>query len=166
MGLWVMGRSQSAATPYNELVSIGPLPADYGVISRRSQLQQITRTMTAGNGNLALNDAILAAYKTMTHTYKPNYANAVLVLTSGVDNAPGDMSTSRLLAQLRGLYNASRKVELVILMFGQRGNFAALQQVAAATNGVAYQVSNPAEVGKIFIEAVSQRMCNQGCAAP
>jgi len=166
MGLWVMGRSQSAASPYTELVSIGPLPADYGVLSRRTQLQQINQTLNAGNGVLALHDAILAAYKTMTRTYKANYANAVLVLTSGVDSAPGDMPLSKLVTQLRGLYNSSRKVELVILMFGQRGNYAAIQQIVAATNGVSFQISNPAEVGKVFIEAVSQRMCNQGCIAP
>ena len=166
MGLWEMGQAQSAANPYNQLVSIGPLPAAYGVISRRAQLQQINQTLKAGNGVLALNDAILAAYQAMTRTYKPNYSNAVLVLTAGVDNAPGDMSLSRLLTQLRRLYDPSRKVELVILMFGQRGDFAKLQQIAAATSGVAYQVSNPSEVGKIFFEAVSQRLCDQGCSAP
>jgi Mg-chelatase subunit ChlD len=166
MGLWEMGTGQSAAKAYTPLVSIGPLPADYGVISRRSQLQQINRTLTAGNGTLALNDAILAAYKTMTQTYKPNYVNAVLVLTAGVDNAPGDMSLTKLLAELRRLYNPNRKVELVILMFGQRGNFGRMQQIAAATSGVAYQISNPSEVGKVFFEAVSQRMCDQGCTLP
>lgn len=166
MGLWEMGQGATAAPPFNQLVSIGPLPADYGVISRRAQLQEINQTLKAGNGVLALHDAILAAYKTMSRTYAPNYVNAVLVLTSGVDNAPGDMSLGKLLAQLRGLYNSSRKVELVILMFGQRGDYRAIQQIAASTNGVAYQVSNPADVGKIFIEAVSQRMCNQGCVAP
>jgi Ca-activated chloride channel family protein len=166
MGLWEMGKSRSAASPYTELVSIGPLPADYGVISRRAQLQQITQTLAAGNGALALNDAILAAYKKMTQTYAPNYSNAVLVLTSGVDSAPGDMPLGRLITQLHGLYNSSRKVELVIIMFGQRGNYTALQEIAASTGGVAYRITNPTEVGKIFIEAVSQRMCAQGCATP
>jgi Ca-activated chloride channel homolog len=166
MGLWEMGASQSAAKPYTQLVSIGPLPADYGVISRRAQLQEINRTLTAGNGFLALNDAILAAYKTMTRTYQPSYVNAVLVLTAGVGNAAGDMPLGRLLTELRALYNPNHKVELVILMFGQRGNFAKLQQIAAATNGVAYQISNPSEVGKVFFEAVSQRLCDQGCPAP
>jgi Ca-activated chloride channel family protein len=166
MGLWEMGKYRSAATPYVQLVSVGGLPAADGVITRRAQLQQITETLHAGNGVLALNDAVLAAYKNMTQTYAPNYANAVLVLTSGVDNAPGDMSTSALIAQLRALYNPSRKVELVIIVFGQHGNFTALKQVAGATGGVAYQITNPAEVGKIFIEAISQRMCDQGCAAP
>ena len=51
-------------------------------------------------------------------------------------------------------------------MFGQQGDFTALQQIAAATGGVAYQITNPAEVGKIFIEAIAQRICDQGCAVP
>jgi hypothetical protein len=166
MGLWEMGQSRSVSQPYKELVSIGPLPADYGVITRRTQLQQLTYTLTAGNGTLALHDAILAAYTRMTETYAPNYANAVLVLTSGVDSARGDMSLGSLLTKLRSLYNPGKKVELVVIMIGQQGSFSALQQIAAATGGVAYQITNPAEIGKIFIEAISQRMCDQGCAAP
>jgi Ca-activated chloride channel homolog len=166
MGLWEMGRSASASPPYAQLVSIGALPADYGIFTRRAQLQQLTNTIKAGDGVLALHDAILAAYKEMAGTYAPNYANAVLVLTSGVDSARGDMSLASLLPKLRSLYNPGKKVELVIIMFGSQGNFRALQQIAAATNGVAYQITNPAEVGKIFIEAVSQRMCTSGCAAP
>ncbi|HEY2076667.1 MAG TPA: hypothetical protein VGH53_10040, partial [Streptosporangiaceae bacterium] len=106
------------------------------------------------------------AYEEMTKTYAPNYSNAVLVLTAGVDSARQDLSLSALLTKLRKLYNPSKKVELVILMFGRQGDFSALQQIANATGGVAFQVTNPAEIGKIFIEAVSQRMCAQGCAAP
>ncbi len=41
-----------------------------------------------------------------------------------------------------------------------------MQEIANATGGVAYQISDPAEVGKIFIEAIAHRMCDQGCAAP
>jgi Ca-activated chloride channel homolog len=166
MGLWEMGVDRSLAKPYVQLVPIGPLPADLGLITRREQLQQITETLTTGTGTLALNDAILDAYKYMTASYAPNYVNAVLVLTSGVDSAHGDMPLGSLLNQLRGLYNPSRKVEIVVLMFGQQGNFTALQEIADATGGVAYQVSNPAEVGKIFIEAIAHRMCDLGCVAP
>lgn len=166
LGLWEMGQSSSASTPYRQLVSIGPLPADYGVFTRRTQLEQLTYTLKARNGVLALHDAILAAYKQMTATYAPNYSNAVLVLTSGVDSARGDMSLSSLLSSLRSLYNPGKKVEIVVIMIGSQGNFSALQQIASATGGVAYQITNPYEIGKIFIEAVSQRLCDQGCAAP
>ena len=102
----------------------------------------------------------------MTATYAPNYSNAVIVLTSGVDSAPGDMQLDTLLSKLRALYNANRKVEIVVIMFGQQGNFTALQEIATATGGVAYQISNPAEVGQIFIEAMAQRICGQGCPSP
>jgi Ca-activated chloride channel family protein len=166
MGLWEMGAGNPVSKPYTQLVSIGPLPADYGVITRRTQLQELNSTLPIGHGTLALHAAILAAYRKMTQTYAPSYSNAVLVLTAGVDSAPGDLSLSSLVTKLRKLYNPSKKIELVILMFGRRGNFTAMQQIANATGGVAYQVSNPAEIGKIFIEAVSQRMCAQGCAAP
>lgn len=166
MGLWEIGRSRSLSQPFNQLVSIGALPADYGVITRRAQLQQIIETLNPGTGTLALNDAILAAYRNMTSTYAPSYANAVLVLTSGVDSAHGDMPLSALLTKLRALYSPGKKVEIVVLMLGQKGNFTALQEIATATGGVAYQISNPAEVGKIFIEAIAHRMCDQGCAAP
>jgi len=166
MGLWEMGQSGSASTPYKQLVSIGPLPADYGVVTRRTQLEQLTYTLKAGNGVLALHDAILAAYKQMTDTYTPNYSNAVLVLTSGVDSARGDMSLSSLVSELHSLYNPGKKVEIVVLMVGTQGNLSAMQQIASATDGAAYQITNPLEIGKIFIEAVSQRLCTQGCAAP
>jgi Ca-activated chloride channel homolog len=167
MGMWEMGANgNSASNPYTPLVPIGPLPADYGVITRRTQLQELNLTLPLGHGTLALHSAILDAYEEMTRTYAPNYSNAVLVLTAGVDSARGDLPLNTLVSKLKALYNPNKKVELVILMFGQQGNFAALQEIANATSGVAYQVSNPAEIGKIFIEAVSQRMCNEGCAAP
>jgi Ca-activated chloride channel homolog len=166
MGLWEMGESRSVSRPYKQLVSIGALPADYGVITRRTQLQLLTLKLKAGNGKLALHDAILGAYKYMTATYAPNYSNAVLVLTSGVDSARGDMPLASLLSELRSLYNPSKKVELVILMVGQQGDFSALQEIADAAGGAAYPITNPTEIGKIFIEAISQRICDQGCTPP
>jgi hypothetical protein len=55
---------------------------------------------------------------------------------------------------------------VIILMFGTEGNFTAMKEIADATGGAAYQVSNPNEIGKIFIEGVSRRMCDLGCVAP
>ena len=166
MGLWEIGRNSSASDPYSQLVSVGALPADVGLLSRRVQLQQIIQTLGTGTGNLALNKAILDAYSAMIKTYAPNYANAVLVLTSGVDTASGDISLHALLTRLRQLYNPARKVEIVLIMFGHQGNFSALQSIADATGGAAYQISDPQQVGKIFIEAIAHRICDQGCPAP
>jgi hypothetical protein len=67
------------------------------------------------------------------------------------------MSASSLLAQLHKLSNPNRKVEVIVLDFGPQ-NFAALQQIAAATGGSAFQVTNPAQIGQVFLEAVSLRV--------
>jgi Ca-activated chloride channel homolog len=163
MSLWETPDSQSASVPYRDLVTMGPLPATYGLITRREQLQEIIQTLTTTSRHpLHLYDTILAAYKQMTATYAANYSNAVLVLTAGVDQ-PGDMKLTSLLTRLHALNNPNRKVEIVILQFGQAGDFSAMKEIAASTDGVAYQILNPVEIGKIFIEAIAHRMCDEGC---
>jgi Ca-activated chloride channel homolog len=158
MGVWLIGKSSSVSQPYAEAVPIGPLSANIGVLSRRAYIDQIDVTATTSpSGSLALNDAILDAYKKMSASYASQYVNAVIVLTAGAD-AHGDMSASSLVAQLQKLYNPNRKVEVIILQFGAQGNFQAMQQIAAATGGAAFQVTNPAEIGQVFVEAVSQRV--------
>jgi Ca-activated chloride channel homolog len=158
MGLWDIGKSSSVSQPYTSVVPIGPLSANIGVLSRRAYIEQIDATATTSpSGSLALYDAILDAYQKMSASYAPQYVNAVIVLTAGAD-AHGDMPASSLLAQLQKLYNPNRKVEIVVLDFGPQSTFSALQQIAAATGGAAFQVTNPAEIGQVFVEAVSQRV--------
>ena len=42
-----------------------------------------------------------------------------------------------------------------------------MQQIAAAGGGAAYQVTDPAQVGKVFFEALARRIClTSGCACP
>jgi len=167
MGMWEIGaHGNSASKPYTQLVTVGPLPADYGVVTRRSQLEEMNSNLPLGNGQLALHDAILDAYKEMTKTYAPKYSNAVLVLTAGVDSARNDMPLSTLLNKLSALFNPSKKVAIVILMFGRQGDFSAMKQIANATGGAAFQVTNPAEVETIFIEGISTKICTQDCPAP
>jgi Ca-activated chloride channel homolog len=165
MGLWEAPDSLDPAKPYLSLVPLGPLPAALGVITRRAQMQEVDATLRPDNNPLHLNDAILAAYQSMTAAYSANYSNAVLVLTAGVD-AKGDMALGSLLAKLKSLYNPSRKVEIVILQFGDQGSSAPLQAIANATGGGFYQITSPSQVAKVFIEAISQRMCDQGCSLP
>jgi Bacterial extracellular solute-binding protein len=166
MGTWEMGQSQSVAEPYKQMVPLGPLPADLGLINRRAQLVELSNTLTTSKGRLALHDAILAGYEYLTKTYVPNYSNAELVLTAGVDSAPGDMPLNALLSKLRALFNPSRKVEIVVIQFGKRGDFSALTKIADAAGGVAYRINSPTDVGRIFIKAISHRLCVQGCLIP
>ena len=111
----------------------------------------------------ALYGSILAGYKQMTATYQPRYANAVLVMTAGIDNAPGDISAATLIKDLRKLYNPNRRVEIITLVLGKATGFSALQQISAATGGQAYLITNPTQVTSVFFNAIARRICNPTC---
>jgi von Willebrand factor type A domain len=168
MGLWEFADHVSGGLPYRQLVPVGPLPEALGLISRRQQIEQFdTTAKPLASAPAALDQTILAAYQQMVASYQPKYTNAVIVLTAGVDNAPGDTSPAALASKLHALYNPSRPVELIIVMVGSKGNLAAMQQIAAAGGGAAYPVTDPTQIGKVFFAAVSRRICQGGsCGAP
>jgi hypothetical protein len=165
MGLWESPDASSAADSYKTLVPVGPLPAAFGIFTRREEMAQIDLGVTPTDNPMHLNDTILAAYKLMTSSYAPNYSNAVVLLTAGID-ASGDMKLAALLSQLKSMYNPAKKVEIVIIQFGSVGNFTAMQDIANATGGAAFQITNPDQIAQVFIEAISDRVCDQGCEAP
>ena len=82
--------------PYKQLVSVGPLPAPLGLITRRQQITQETGLgKPVAGAPAALYGSILAGFKQVTSTYQSRYDNAVLVMTAGMDNAPGDIMPRR-----------------------------------------------------------------------
>ena len=166
MGGWEFADKLNGSLPYKQLIPVGPLNGELGLISRRASFQQVNSSLRPlPDTPAALNQTILAAYKQMTATYLPNYSNAIVVMTAGVDNAPRDMPVAMLVRKLRALYNPSRPVELLIIMMGNRGNFSQLEQVAAAGGGAAYPVTNPTQIGDVFFEAFARRICqSDGCA--
>jgi hypothetical protein len=167
MGGWEFADKLNGSLPYKQLIPVGPLNGELGLISRRASFQQINLSLhPLPNTPAALNQTILASYKQMNATYLPNYSNAIVVMTAGVDNAPGDIPVATLVRKLRALYNPSRPVELLIIMMGSRGDFPQLQQIAAAGGGAAYPVTNPTQIGEVFLEAFARRICQSGgCAS-
>jgi Ca-activated chloride channel family protein len=166
MGEWQVASHMPGGLPYRELVPVGPLPADLGLITRRQELEHIDEQLTPARKPLALYDTILAAYKQMRASYKPSYSNAVIVLTAGIDDPQVDMSPAQLVSKLHHLFNPNRKVEIVVLMIGRDGNFTALRQIADATGGIAFDITSPGQVAKAFIEGFSHRLCDTKCVAP
>jgi Ca-activated chloride channel family protein len=163
IGLWEIA-DDFGGKPYQQMVSLGPLPQQLGLITRRQQLQQIDRVLGPNNQPLQLNDAILAGYQAVTARYQRNYGNALIVLTAGVDNGAGDLPTAALVARLRKLFNPDDPVQIVIVQIGTAGNLTALQQIAAVTGGAAFEVTSPADIGTVFIEAFSHRLCDPSCS--
>jgi Ca-activated chloride channel homolog len=161
MAVWQIGKSSSVQQPYDQVVSMGPLSSSVGLLNRRVDIDEIlSSTTTSPGGKLALDDSILDAYRQMQTSYQSRYFNGVIVLTAGVDTAPGDMSASALVAELHKLYNPNRQIPITILDFGNQAAFSVLQQIASASGptGAAFLVTNPAQVGQVFLQAVSLRI--------
>jgi hypothetical protein len=163
MGDWAFASHLDGNLPYKQLVSVGPLPAPLGLITRRQQVAAVAKTGKPVPLPAALYGSILAGFKQMTSTYQARYDNAVLVMTAGVENAPGDISAPQLIRQLHTLYNPKRRVEIIIIKFGNAGDFNSLQQIASATGGQAYNITNPAQISKVFFSAIARRLCSPNC---
>ncbi|MGD0928925.1 MAG: substrate-binding domain-containing protein [Streptosporangiaceae bacterium] len=163
MGDWAFASHLDGNLPYKQLVSVGPLPAPLGLITRRQQVAAVAKTGTTVPYPAALYGSILAGFKAMTSSYQARYDNAVLVMTAGVDNAPGDISAPDLIRQLRTLYNPKRRVEIIVIKFGDAGDFNTLQQIASATGGQAYDITNPTQISKVFFSAIARRLCSPNC---
>lgn len=167
LGLWTFADHMQAGRPYRQLVTVGPLPESVGVISRRADLLRINAALKPdGGGHVALYGTILDAYKYMQQTYQPKYFNTVVVLASGQEKAPGDISAADLIRQLAKLSNSPRKVAVIIIAFSPAADFPVLRKIANTTGGQAYQITDPSQVGRVFYQALAHRLCEHGCVAP
>jgi hypothetical protein len=165
IGVWAFASHLHGSLPYKQIMPVGPIQSSFGLITRRKQIQRFAAAGTTVPAGAALYGTILAAYKTLAASYQPGYVNAVIVLTAGVENAPGDISGARLVHELSRLYDRRRRIQIIVIMLGRAGNFPVLQQVAAATHGKAYQVTKPGQVGSIFYHAFGRRICAPNCPA-
>jgi Ca-activated chloride channel homolog len=167
VGLWEFASHLNGKLPYRQLVTVGPLQASLGLITRRDDLQKITAAVLTVRGtDTALYGSILDAYTYMEQTYNKKFVNSVVVLTSGQENAPGDISGADLISKLTKLDSSAHKVNVIIIVFGSSPHFAELKQIAQTTGGQAYQITSPAQIGKVFFRALAHRLCQSGCVAP
>jgi hypothetical protein len=167
IGLWEFANNLPHGLPYKQLVPVGPLPENLGLISRRAQLMRINGTLSpTGGPQVALYGTILAAYKYMQKSYKPRFFNTVIVLASGLDNAPGDLTAHELVHRLRMLNNSSNKVAVIIISFSPSADFPTLKKIALATGGQAYRITDPSRVAQVFYQALAHRLCGLSCVAP
>lgn len=166
IGLWEFADNMNGNVPYKQLVPVGPLSASHGLITRRDELQKINLGLQpTSTQQLALYGSILAGYQYMLRTYQKNFVNTVVVMTSGQESAPGDITGRKLLRKLAKLADPARKVGIVIIVFGNPPDYGELQKIANLTGGQAYQITNPQQIGKVFYEALAHRLCDPNCVA-
>jgi hypothetical protein len=165
LGLWEYADHLNGALPYKNVMSIGPLPQQVGLLTRRQQLERINAGLAPTNiSDVASYGSILAGYKYMLRTYNPKLFNALVVFGSGIENSPTDITGQQLIRDLTRLQNPSRRISIIMVIFGQPPNLPVLAQAAALTGGHADAITKPTSVYQVFYEALADRLCDLNCA--
>ena len=164
MGLWAFPSQIVDGLSYQELVPVGPLPDRLGNLTRRQRIERMAgASLAMRHAPARLYGTILTAYEQMLATYQPRHTNAVVVLTAGVDHAPGDISAAALVHDLQMLYDPKRPVKIVAIMFGRAGDLGALRQIAATTSGQAIGITRYSQLGQVLYQAMSRALCQPSC---
>jgi Bacterial extracellular solute-binding protein len=169
IGLWQYaahlggGKSARPAKPYRELVPIGPITQQLNGHSRRAELQRIAPATRPTDQPADMNDTILAAYRELKRTWRPDKFNAMLVMASTNDNAPGGPSTDALLDSIRKEADPQRPVQIIFVAFGTDIDTAPMERIAQATGGGVYSTRDPDQIINVFMDSIARRLCTPDC---
>ncbi|WP_412735159.1 VWA domain-containing protein [Krasilnikovia sp. MM14-A1259] len=150
VGLWQFAGSSPG---HRELVPIGPLSRN------RGEVGTALTSVTAQGGDAGLNRTILDAYREVQDGWQAGRVNTVLVLTDGV-SAPGDLALPDLLTKLSAAKDDARPVQVVVVGVGDRVDRAALEQITRTVGGGVFVATDPAQVGDVFLQAISLRVAS------
>jgi hypothetical protein len=159
VGLWVFSIDQGGpGQDWRELEPVRRLDD-----LRRGRTQRYALRQRAGElsgltgGGTGLYDTALAAYQEAVRRYRPNYSNAVVLMTDGRNDDADSISLAALLDGLARLRDPDRPVRLVGIAISDDADLDALEQMARVTGGEAYLADRPEDVLEVFAQAVLSR---------
>ncbi|WP_433473803.1 substrate-binding domain-containing protein [Spirillospora sp. CA-142024] len=159
LGQWLFSTNMNGDLPYKETVPIGALGDRIGSNTRRGLvLSTLNQMQPKPNGDTGLYRTMLAAYKKMNETYKPEFGNSILLLTDGKNDDDGGPSLAETLKQLKDMQDPNKPIQVNMIGFGKGVDRNELEQIAAATNGNVQVAQTPQEISKIFLKMLSRRI--------
>jgi hypothetical protein len=153
VGLWMFAAGRQGGGNHQELVPIGPLT------SNRTDVVNALDLIRPGGGDAGLYRTILDGYREVQDGWQAGRVNSVLVLTDGVGGGEktGDISLTDLLAKLGAVRSAERPVQVIVVGIGDSVDRQPLDQITHATGGGVFIADDPAQIGAVFLEALSLR---------
>lgn len=149
LGLWAYASGLSAGKDYQEVVPLNPLNQ-----GQRARLTSaVGGAKAVGTDVCGLYETVLSAYKSLKDGYKEGRSNTVVVFTDGANSKPG-MSLETLKLELERATDPTRPVRVVLLGVGPDARQQELAEIAAATGGRSFVVTDPEQIGNIFLQAL------------
>lgn len=154
IGLWEFSTTLRGTQDYRELVPVGRVDAQINGRTRRDSLIAAVRGLTPRE-DTGLFDTALAAFRSAKRDYQPGEPNIVVLLTDGRNDDPASVGLGPLIAAFRAEQDSDRPVRFLTIAYGKDADTASLKRIADATGGSAYSSPNPANIGRVFFEALS-----------
>ncbi len=161
LGLWAFSLNlDGPQRDHRELVPVRRLdaPAESGSGTQREAVGAAVDELGGlVGGGTGLYDTVSAAYRTVQSTYDPNAVNSVIVLTDGENEDPVSLTKQQLLDQLHREADPARPVLIITIGITDDADAEVLQEISEATGGSSYLARNPADIPKVFAQAIAQR---------
>ena len=160
LATWVFSSRRIGGQDWQEVVPFGPLsdPAH-----KQATIDTANGLDSYVGGGTGLYDSVLAAVSYMRDTYVPGEVNLVLLNTDGYNEDDAGLDLPGLIVELEKLRDPAQPVAVIAIGYGPDTDQDALEQIAAATDGAAYQALQPTDIGTVLIDAVTQRGCRPFC---
>jgi hypothetical protein len=166
IGLWAFSSKLNGDVPWVEMVPVRTLTDQLspGVTVRQALSDQTKVLAGRIGGSTGLYDTTLAAIRMMRATYDPTKVNTISLTTDGKDEGGAShIDLPTLLATLKADADPTRPIAVIGVGIGPDADMNALNQIAAATSGKAYNVNTLADEQRIFLDALSLRRCRPRC---
>lgn len=156
IGLWEFATTLDGDKDYRRLVTTGRLgdAAKGGGTHRDKLAAAFAALQPVPDGATGLYDTALAAYKEAQRTYVKGKFNAVVILTDGSNQDDRSISRTALIAELKKITDPERPVPLLAIAVGPEADRDEVNEIAKVTGGGGYQVSDPAEIQAVILQAV------------
>jgi Ca-activated chloride channel family protein len=109
--------------------------------------------LQAGGGT-ALYRATSDAVSAVQSSWDLTRINAVVLLTDGQNSDPNDSDLDALLRSLESQQAAST-VPVFTIGYGQDADLSTLKRISQASNGRSYNAPDPAHIGTVFADVIS-----------
>lgn len=161
LAVWVFSSRRIGGQDWQEIVPFGSL----GDPAHKQRAVDTANDLDSHvGGGTGLYDSVLAAVKYMKETYVPGEVNLVLLNTDGYNEDDDGLDLDGLLAQLEELHDPATPVPVIAIGYGPDTDQDALEKIAAATEGAAYQALQPTDISTVLVDAVTQRGCRPYCS--
>jgi Ca-activated chloride channel family protein len=158
-GVWAFAYELDGDKDHVELAPLRQFGADAGGKTQRQLLDEQFDTLPSllAPGGTGLYDTTLAAVRAARDAYDPGSVNSVVLITDGENDDDTGIQLDALLETLRSEADASKPVKVVGIALGPDADLDALQQIADATGGAAYQALDPEDLQGVLFDAIRRR---------